>query len=138
MRRVRCPHCKEYGFHLDKMPKEVIAVLACQNCEELAVLFRGKIIPLNKRVLESGTLEERKEHLADVIGQFLESGLFNLPAADEDAPEAEEEAPREPAPPTNPFDPAGNKPISDQEMERFLKIDLKCLDNPAYFKRIFG
>ena len=137
MRRVRCPHCNEYGFPPGRLPKEVIAVLACTQCEELSVLFRGKVIALNKRVLESGTLEERKEHLADVIAQFLESGMLDFSAAQEqDSPE--EQTPREKARETREPVPQHNKPISDQEMERFLTIDLQCLDNPVYFRRIFG
>jgi len=138
MRRVRCPHCNEYGFPPGRLPKEVIAVLACQHCEELSVLFRGRVIALNKRVLESGTLEERKEHLADVIAQFLESGMLDFQAPQDQESQQEEQAPPRPARESVKSAPHQDMPISDQEMERFLTIDLKCLDNPAYFKRIFG
>jgi len=120
------------------LPKEVIAVLACQHCEELSVLFRGRVIALNKRVLESGTLEERKEHLADVIAQFLESGMLDFQAPQDQESQQEEQAPPRPARESVKSAPHQDMPISDQEMERFLTIDLKCLDNPAYFKRIFG
>ena len=137
MRRVRCPHCNEYGFPAGRLPKEVIAVLACQHCEEISVLFRGKVIALNKRVLESGTLVERKEHLADVIAQFLESGMLDLSAAQEQE-SREEQTPPDRIRELPESAPHHHKPISDQEMERFLTIDLQCLDNPVYFKRIFG
>ena len=133
MRRDRCPHCKEYGFLVGKLPKEVVAVLACHHCEELSVLFRGKIIPLDKRILESGTFEERKMHLADVIAQFLESGDLDF------TPEAGRESRRRrPAQREEESKEAPDAPISDQELDRFIQIDLKCLDNPTYFKRIFG
>ncbi|NLV43716.1 MAG: hypothetical protein GXY07_04375 [Candidatus Hydrogenedentes bacterium] len=137
MRRMRCPHCKEYGFHMGNLPREVIAVLACRHCEELSVLFRGKIIPLNKQILENGTMEERKMHLAEVIAQFLESGMFRFPAMEEETESAEDAAAPKPAFPFGLPRSAPDTPISDQELDRFIKIDLKCLDNPSYFKRIF-
>lgn len=116
-----------------KLPKEVVAVLACHHCEELSVLFRGKIIPLDKRILESGTFEERKMHLADVIAQFLESGDLDF------TPEAgRERRRRRPAQREEESKEPPDAPISDQELDRFIQIDLKCLDNPTYFKRIFG
>ena len=140
MRRDRCPHCKEFGFPVGRLPKEVIAVVACTFCGELAVLFRSKIIPLDKRTLESGTFEERKTHLAEVIAHFLESGLFNFAAPESFGPDHnEDEKPRRRhARFHEDAEESSIAPISDQEMDRFIKIDLKCLDNPAYFKRIFG
>ncbi len=137
MRRDRCPHCHRNGFHLWKLEKEVAAVLTCRYCGELALIFRGRVLPLDKRILESGTLEERKLHLAEVIGTLLESGLldFSVLKADMHPMDAAEgkNISKEKLDKTSPTD-----SISDQEMERFVKIDLKRLDNPNYFKRIFG
>lgn len=136
MRRHRCPHCKEYGFFSGKLPREVIAVMGCRHCEELSVLFRDKVIPLDRRILESGTFDERKMHLAEVIAHFLEAGMFNyeneeregvLNEGDHTPQEMKEAVSKRPA-----------HPITDQEVDQFIKIDLHCLDNPIYFKRIFG
>lgn len=81
MESLRCPHCNEIVQHKDGMPKEIITVFACRHCEELSVLFRDKIIPLKRQVLEHGTLDEKKEHLAEVIAAFLESGSISFPPA---------------------------------------------------------
>lgn len=122
---------------MGNLPREVIAVLACRHCEELSVLFRGKIIPLNKQILENGTMEERKLHLAEVIAQFLESGMFRFPGMEEETESREDASPPKLAFPFAPSRSGPDTPISDQELDRFIKIDLKCLDNPSYFKRIF-
>jgi len=143
MKTEHCPHCGEAGFSVGKLPREVVAIMACQHCNELSVLFRKKIIPLNKRILESGSFDERKEHLATVIAQFLEAGLlsFEPPNAPSDGPVFALPQPFQPSQrrkkPKQPID-SGDASISDQELDRFVRVDLKCLDNPTYFKKIFG
>ena len=128
---------------VEKLPREVVAIMACQNCNELSVMFRKKIIPLNKQVLESGSFEERKEHLATVIAHFLEAGMFSFEQSDSNVGGAMFELPprlrrtrqrRKPAMPIEPRD----APITDQELNRFIQVDLKCIDNPTYFRKIFG
>lgn len=136
MKRLCCPHCGEKVFFTGKLPDEVVAVLACHQCQELYVLFRNRIIPLNKQVLESGTFDERKEHLAEVIAKFLEGGLFSLSPQNQDAESFMEDAADVAGGLNNEKQPG--IPITDQEMEHFLRIDLQHLDNPTYFKRIFG
>ena len=142
MKSKRCPHCGEAGFVVEKLPREVVAIMACQNCNELSVMFRKKIIPLNKRVLESGTFEERKEHLATVIAHFLEAGMFSFERSDSNVGGAMFELPqrlrrRQRHKPTMPLEPR-DAPITDQELNRFVQVDLKCIDNPTYFRKIFG
>lgn len=139
MRREHCPHCGEAGFHVVRLPKEVVAVMACQRCHELSVFFRNKIIPIDRKILETGTFEERKMHLADVIAQFLEAGLLPLEQAsdEEGAIENDVESGKVEKPRRRRVR-QKNMPITDQEMDRFVRIDLKCIDNPTYFKRIFG
>ena len=73
---VVCPHCKAHRIVTIKVPKDVVVVMPCPSCHELIVLFRNRIIALSRRILERGTQEERKAHLADVIGEFLDEGLF--------------------------------------------------------------
>ena len=99
---------------------------------------------MNRRIIESGTFDERKEHLADVIAQFLEAGLlsFDSKSAGSDGAAYElsdmlRARPRKRRPRKAKKD-ADERPITDQEMDRFVRIDLKCIDNPTYFKRIFG
>ncbi len=140
MKKERCPHCGEPGFVVGKLPREVVAVMACQHCDEISVLFRKKMIPLNRRIIESGSFEERKEHLADVIAKFLEAGLFSFDekmasGAAYELPGLQR--PRRRRKPAKEQD-DDEMPITDQELDRFVRIDLKCIDNPTYFKRIFG
>lgn len=143
MKSEPCPHCGEMGFSVGKLPREVVAVMACEHCNEISVLFRKKIFPLNKQILESGSFDERKEHLATVIAQFLEAGLlsFEPPNAPSDGPLFEFpqsfQPPRRRRKPRKPVD-TGDAPISDQELDRFVRVDLKCIDNPTYFRKIFG
>ncbi len=143
MKAQRCPHCGEAGFVVGKLPREVVAIMACQNCNELSVLFRKTIIPLNRQVLESGTFDERKDHLATVITHFLEAGVMPFEAGGDGTEGAMFELPqrshrprrrRKPAMPEEPRDVS----ITDQELDRFIRVDLKCIDNPAYFRKIFG
>lgn len=130
MDRVVCPHCKSHRMVATQVPREVVAVMPCPACNELAVLYRGKVIGINRRIIEQGSKSERTEHLAEVIAEFLEAGLPSFMTDHEEGGESTEavEAPQE-----HPV-----MPISDQEFEKFVRIDLKCLDNGAYFKRHFG
>ena len=136
MNRVVCPHCKSHPIITSRVPKDVVAVMPCPSCHELAVLFRNKIIPINRHILEEGTKEERTQHLAQVIAEFLDAGLLpfqegnpgfesgiDIPsgASDNDGEEL-----------------VAREPISDKEAEKFARVDLKCLDDAAYFRRHFG
>lgn len=138
MDMVICPHCKSHRIITSRVPKDVVAVMPCPNCHELAVLFREKIIPINRRILEEGSKEERTQHLAQVITEFLEAGIlpfqegeggFHSPADRDDGTDDLDAIPD---------DLSGMDPISDKEAEKFARVDLKCLDDAAYFKRHFG
>jgi len=134
MDMVVCPHCKTHRIITSKVPKDVVAVMPCPSCQELAVLFREKVIPINRRILEDGSKDERTQHLAEVITEFLEAGIlpfqegsanFEMPTGEmEDFDSADEEL-------------QSLEPISDKEAEKFARVDLKCLDDAAYFKRHF-
>src|SRR3990172_6135854 len=80
MRVCTCPHCGNPRIVTSKVPKDMVVVLPCPNCHELVVLFRSKVIGLNKRILENGTREERKAHIAEIITEFLDEGLFGFPS----------------------------------------------------------
>ncbi len=140
MKLVLCPHCKAHRIATAKVPKEVVVVMPCPNCHELVILFRQKAIALDRRVIEKGTMDERKAHLAEVIAEFIEPGMFDFQVMDPeaasaletdedfvegvDAHESEEEG--------------EDQPISQLELDRFVKIDLKRIDDPVYFRRHFG
>lgn len=151
---IVCPHCNTQRIVTTDVPKDVVAVLPCPACNELSVLFRGKVIPLNRQIIEEGSFEERKEHLSEVIAEFLEAGLlsssseFNFSTQSDDSPE---EAPphvdrpvrrprrrkvRKPFPMAEVHGEGG--PISDQEFDQFVRFELRSIDDPAYFKKHFG
>ena len=133
-----CPHCKSQRILAVRPPKDVVVVMPCPSCQGLVVLFRRKVIALSRRTLEQGSREQIITHIADVIGEFLDAGVFPgfgersstgpTPEAGTDETEEMEEMEASSLSP----------PISQEEMERFVKIELKCIDNPAYFKRHFG
>lgn len=139
MKSVMCPHCKTHRIVTAEIPRDVVIVLSCPGCHEWVILSRNKAIPLSRRILERGTLREKKLHLATVIAEFLEPGLFSFgrkrPRPAHDAPDFEEDGL---APDDNEVDGEADAPITDQEVEQFLQVELKLIDNPAYFKKHFG
>ena len=140
MDMVVCPHCKSHRIITSRVPKDVVAVMPCPSCHELAVLFRNKIIPINRRILEEGTKDERTQHLAEVITEFLEAGILPF----QDGNPGFESAIEMPSPGRDddfdgvPEELQSMEPISDKEAEKFARVDLKCLDDAAYFRRHFG
>jgi len=115
-------------------------------------MFRRKVIAISRQILETGSREERTAHFAEVITEFLESGV--LPEAlgrlsresglDGDASgqdagtegDGDGEAPEwSPPAPERPGEDRGE--ITDEEFEKFVRLELKCLDNPTYFRRHF-
>jgi hypothetical protein len=136
MDKVVCPHCKTHPISTSRVPKDVVAVMPCPSCHELAVLFRNKIIPINRRILEDGTKDQRTQHLAQVITEFLEAGILPFQEGNPDF-ESAIDAPRG----GDIFaddDRQSLEPISEKEAEKFARVDLKCLDDAAYFRRHFG
>ncbi len=132
MNVVACPHCGTKRI-VARVPKDWVAILKCPNCNELVVLFRGKVIGVDRDTLEHGSFEDRKSHIAEVIAEFLEPGMFGI-ESDEKAPAPQEgdelvvEAGVE----------AGDsRPISKRELDRFIRFDLQRIDEETYFKRHF-
>ena len=140
MNVVMCPHCGNQRIVTSKVPRDVVVVLPCPACNELVVLFRNKVIALNRQIIESGTFEERKAHIAEIIAEFLEPGMFGLPARPEpDEPpaaydEEDEEDIEEPAADHPPKD----TPITQSEVDRFVRFELKRIDEAEYFRKYFG
>lgn len=147
MSALTCPHCKSHQIVTSKVPRDVVVVMPCPACGELTVLFRDKVIALDRKVIESGTTEERVNHLATVINAFLESGIlpfdevhfegaFDQPRpAPRKRPRRPRRRPQVPRPSeADAFEPS----ISQEEVDRFITHELKQLDDPTYFKRHFG
>ncbi len=139
MDMVVCPHCKSNRIITSRVPKDVVAVMPCPNCHEMAVLFRNKIIPINRRILEEGSREERTQHLAQVITEFLEAGILPFHEGDSDFDSDDDGDGDDPMDRLEAEQAIEEfEPISDKEAEKFTRVDLKCLDDSNYFKRHFG
>ncbi len=127
-----CPHCGAPRIATSRIPNDVVVVLPCPACRELCVVFRNKVIPLSWRIIKHGTIEERKHHIAEVIAEFIDPILAEMPSMTQDSPAALPEPAEEEAEPTAPG------PITQEEVERFIKSGLRQIDNPAYFKKHIG
>ena len=135
MNRVVCPHCRSGRLAESVLPKDVVIVKQCPACGELVVMFRRKVLALDRKILERGTSHERKMHIAGIIAEFLEPGLLKFAAAAADFEpndvEAEAEVPR-------PRRKPAKKPISEDELREFARVQLRQIDNGDYFKRHLG
>jgi len=110
-------------------------VLPCPNCHDLVVMFRTKIIALSRKIIEQGSFEEKKAHISEVIAEFLDPSLFTMPAETSEDGELPLPMDDEPDDSEASFQPV---PISQGEVDEFLQVGLKLIDNPAYFKKHIG
>jgi hypothetical protein len=136
MNLVVCPHCKSHRIVASRVPKDVVVVMSCPACGELVVLFRQKVIAISRQIIENGTLEERKHHLANVIGEFLESAPPGFPFGESAGGMMMPD--ENPSPFEDEVDADGASPISDTEMNDFVEIHLNQIDDSGYFKKHFG
>lgn len=128
-----CPHCSERAIPVARIGGNVVAIMHCPCKEELLLFYRDKVIPLKRSILESGTFEERKEHLGTIAANIFEMGMSAAQNGDfgDILPSL--------ALPDGAREQGNGKPhITPEEFDKFVRIDLKCLDNAAYFRRHFG
>lgn len=139
MNLVVCPHCKSHRIVTAKVPKDVVVVMPCPSCSELVVLFRKKVIALDRGLLEGGTMDERKDHIAEIISEFLEPNFFGLlgGAAEEESLDEKAIFRRRRRRADRETSDGWQGLISDREMDQY-KVQLEQLDNPEYFKKHFG
>jgi DNA-directed RNA polymerase subunit RPC12/RpoP len=127
MKGISCPHCGEKRIVSAKVPRDIVVIQPCPHCSEFVVLFRGHVVGIKRAILEEGTRDEKAQHLAEIFAQFIDKGALDgilLAGEPPEAAEAEDEA--------------DSGPISDEELDRFLRFELQRLDDPAYFRRHFG
>ncbi|HIJ65090.1 MAG TPA: hypothetical protein HPP77_03995 [Candidatus Hydrogenedentes bacterium] len=138
MKLVTCPHCGEDRFLWTSVPKEVVLVVPCPSCGEVLVLYRDKVVALNRKIIEDLTIEERRNHLANVIAGFLGSGKFPILPELRAAPEEDSEVLADDEEEAELCRGAARDPITQEEVVRFVQVELSRLDDPAYFKRHLG
>jgi len=149
---VKCPHCGAQG-QIMLPPLGAIIVGPCPECQGMVVVFCGRVMPLDKDVMTQGSPEERQEHLMGVLNVFLHERVKRLFTSTASA-----EAPEPDAPIQHTRDDLGehhdesilqrpgaisipgklrNDPITDDEINNFVNIDLKLIDNVNYFRAVF-
>ncbi len=145
MQKIVCPHCGHEGALGAKVPKEVVVALPCPACHDLVVLFRRKVIGLKRAILEHGSFEERKAHIADAIAQFLEPHILPeiLGAWPSEGMGSDDEADSEEEQDDQGAEPSWNGEelddvITSEEFQRFVQVDLKMLDDRNYFRKHFS
>lgn len=151
---VECPHCGARG-QIMVPPVGAIIIGPCPQCKELVVVFCGQALPLDRALMEGGSTEERQEHLMSVLTQFLGDRISNLFQEEGFGPEeamnddfeslneetsADDGVPDDGAPDDGAPEPKTPRKVSEitqSEFKRFIEVDLKLLDNPAYFRSVF-
>ena len=143
LNEVRCPHCGARG-QLMLPPAGSLVVGPCPECDELVLIFAGQVLALEKDIVLHAPPAEKRDHLMNVLTSFLHGRVTQFLediAAQEHAAE-HETGEYEPAAATEgPGDDGAvldHPSISSGEIERFKQIDLRLLDNPEYFKAVFG
>ncbi len=140
MVEVKCPHCGTKG-QIMLPPLGAIIVGPCPHCNELVVVFCGRVLPLHKETMVNGTVEEKHAHLKEVIVDFIDlriklvvnqltpevtEGLHDYTSEVDDyepeVPEGKTECPMK---------------IPMSEVENFIKFDLPRIDNKDYFQKVF-
>lgn len=147
MVEVKCPHCGVRG-QIMLPPLGAIIVGPCPNCDELVVVFCGRVLPLNKDTMVNGTSEQKHEHLKSVLVDFMDDRIRKVvdqltPEVTEGlhdyTPENDDYVPSAPGSASSP--PAAiideSKAITDNEIDKFLRFDLPRIDNKDYFRAVF-
>lgn len=146
---VECPHCGTQG-QIMVPPVGSIIIGPCPKCAELVVVFCGQVLALDKAIMTSSDIADRREHLLGVLTQFLGNRIATLLTEDfvvDEAPvpnpsdfeslELDDSIMSVAAPNPEP-DANAEEHITQSEVEQFMDVDLKLLDNRAYFNSVFG
>ena len=136
-------------------PAGSVLIGPCPLCNEMVVLFAGRVMPLEKEVMLGSDLDAKREHLMEVlmgyvcgrVDEVLTNANVSSPLVEQDeetlremmenSDEEPDEASHISLHPTVDAD-STMRPISDQEAEDFLRIDLPLLAKPEYFRAFFG
>lgn len=131
-------------------PVGAIIVGPCPECKGLVVVFCGQVLALNKEIMFKGSIEEQKDHLMDVLTRFLQERITEL-VNEEAQTQQQQPVPIE----SKEADPENVEPvhltkqtesatepspsgITSEDVESFVNMELKLIDNSDYFKAIFG
>lgn len=145
---VTCPHCGAKG-RIMAPPLGSIIFGPCPECQGMVTIFCGQALPLDKDIMYNGSPAEKREHLLEALGLFLQERIDQLfQTGEETAAQAiqstepadngvPEEAIEEQQPVEKPKPPLRSLSISEAELDTFKNIELKLIDNKEYFRAVF-
>ncbi len=156
---IRCTVC---GSNYTLMTEElnVLALFKCSECNQHSVYVCGKVLLLNEDIMETGTDEQKFEHVLGVAQKMADKfsdnvlGYFDriidvnssisipeirhrIKEQSDRKAEAEEERETQPQLAPSILSADASK-ISDQDVRDFVGIDLNLIDKKSYFEKIFG
>ncbi len=133
----KCPHCEAERSLRVPRSKHVVLVVTCPACGEMALLFEGAVLGLQKEVFESGDRDAISTHVAEIVAQLMEQGIRVLQTDQDDAEEdvAEAHAARSQRRRRRK---GARREISDDEVRHFVRVELEQINDPEYFRRHFG
>ena len=112
----------------------------------MVVIFCGRALALDKEIMLHGAVNEKHDHLLEVLGLFLHDRverLFTRPDAeteilrDDMDDDLDDDAGGVPGRSIDVFGNTPTGPISEEEFKSFLDVDLRLIDNDEYFKAVF-
>jgi hypothetical protein len=148
---VKCPHCGAQG-QIMLPPLGAIIVGPCPECQGMVAIFCGRVLPLDSEIMQKGEQDAKKEHLLKTIVTFIHERVDRLFG---DKPEEVDPLVKSSSSSGSPedetdddddddameritlFGNAPTAPITQEEMESFLNVDLKLIDDQEYFKAVF-
>lgn len=139
MKQFSCPHCGSDRISSNRVPKDVVVVLPCPSCHELVVIFRNKTAAANREILENGSKEQQRTHIAEIVMEFLDSLVFrsfpmNLPKESKETEYVEDAELEEEV---ESIAKGLTSEITQREIDRFVKTDLQRIDDSGYFRKHF-
>jgi hypothetical protein len=147
MIRVTCPYCKSSGYIAAPLPGTIL-MGPCPICGEPVALYETKVIGLRREVFGKENFGEKIQSLARIIMEYInthekpleEVGLERIIRQAEDriaeeSGQCERQVHCEVSPSVR--NPEAS-PITKEEAEDFLKIDLNLLSKKEYFDKFFG
>jgi hypothetical protein len=152
---VTCPYCKSSGYIIPP-PADTILMGPCPICREPVALYNTKVIGLRKKALGDGNWGEQIQSLARIIMEYIntkgsptdERGLERIIREAEE--QVFEEGKKSETPPAKAVSQLGPEdvspsvrnpeasPITLEELEDFLRIDINLLAKKSYFDKFFG
>ncbi|NLN92071.1 MAG: hypothetical protein GX130_02020 [Candidatus Hydrogenedens sp.] len=104
----------------------------CPECQKFVVVFAGTALPLDSEIMQTEDREEIYNHVYEVVSAHLKHCVDKLFSPSESQKKRIRRRRIRIQPPKK------RPGITDEELEEFVKNELPKLDNPDYFRTIFG